>query len=502
MPSKLCPHIQILDGVTLDAITRIQPPMVKIVDPTREGLQSLRAAAPKSLLVGRLYVASQDYASNPIAAGRAYADSYQNVLDLVDVVEVFNEAVNNSTSPANLARFDEYQVAFANRIWELNPQVKIGLFCLPTGNWGYPGEPKFSDCPKSMALPKNKVYLCVHEYSWYTWDWQSPARCLRYRQQMQGLSGYTVLITECGLTRAVLPGEPDLGWRTGIPRQVFIDGAVWYDSQMHQDAYVLGAAMFTCGASYNWSTFECTAEWEEATRSSPAIQPAYQAEWLDYEPPAKWVAGERSTASVKVRNAGTVTWDARRVSLGYHWQTLQGQPVKAVEDLRTPLPVNVAPGMVLSLTQAQVAAPPAPGEYILKWDLVNSDGTWFAERGSPTFNVGAKVQPRDTRPPDGQYFPETGFTVKGAFLATFRQYGLEVCGYPITNTLTESGVPVQYFQNVEMEEYAPGKIRFKPIGAEAFANQAQIAALETQVKGLSEDVAWLQARINELSPGG
>ena len=272
MPSKLCPHVQILDARTLDAINRMQPPMVKTMDIDRHSLQAIRSAAPGTLIVARKYVDSQDF-SDPLRAGTAYAEMYGDVLDLVNAVEVYNEAVNNSTPRDQLALFDTFQGAFAYRIWELNYSVRVGLFCLPTGNFGYPGEPTFADFPKSLALPKNKVFICVHEYSWYTWDWQSPARCLRYRQQMQGLSGYQVLITECGLTHAVIAGYPDVGWRTEIPRNIFIDGAMWYDSELQKDDYVFGAAMFNCGTSYGWDTFECTAEWEEAATQGQPPEP-------------------------------------------------------------------------------------------------------------------------------------------------------------------------------------------------------------------------------------
>ena len=45
MPSKLCPHIQILDAATLDAIARVQPPIVKTMDLDRHSLQAIRSAA-------------------------------------------------------------------------------------------------------------------------------------------------------------------------------------------------------------------------------------------------------------------------------------------------------------------------------------------------------------------------------------------------------------------------------------------------------------------------
>ncbi len=54
--------------------------------------------------------------------------------------------------------------------------------------------------------------------------------------------------------------------------------------------------------------------------------------------------------------------------------------------------------------------------------------------------------------PDSQYFPETGHTVKFAFLRYYKQKGgLDVFGYPISKWHYESGFIVQYFQRAKME---------------------------------------------------
>ncbi len=74
MPSKLCPHIQILDTATLDAIARVQPPMVKTMDLDRHSLQAIRSAAPHTLIVARKYVDSQDYSVPLVRAGTAFAE--------------------------------------------------------------------------------------------------------------------------------------------------------------------------------------------------------------------------------------------------------------------------------------------------------------------------------------------------------------------------------------------------------------------------------------------
>ena len=52
----------------------------------------------------------------------------------------------------------------------------------------------------------------------------------------------------------------------------------------------------------------------------------------------------------------------------------------------------------------------------------------------------------------GQYFPETGYTVRGEFLRFFNQWGgLDVFGPPVSQELVEDGVRVQYFRNFRLE---------------------------------------------------
>ncbi len=88
--------------------------------------------------------------------------------------------------------------------------------------------------------------------------------------------------------------------------------------------------------------------------------------------------------------------------------------------------------------------------------------------------------------PAERTFPETGKTVRGSFLNFFDQYGLDICGYPITDQIEEAGLPSQYFQRVGLEESKEGKVRLKLVGAEAWASRARIAELQARIEQLSQ----------------
>ncbi|MEA3344648.1 MAG: peptidoglycan recognition family protein [Chloroflexota bacterium] len=80
--------------------------------------------------------------------------------------------------------------------------------------------------------------------------------------------------------------------------------------------------------------------------------------------------------------------------------------------------------------------------------------------------------------PAERTFPETGKTVRGLFLDFFNRYGLDICGYPITEEFEEDGVLTQYFQRVALEEYEPGRVRLKLVGTEAWESRTRIRKLE------------------------
>lgn len=79
-----------------------------------------------------------------------------------------------------------------------------------------------------------------------------------------------------------------------------------------------------------------------------------------------------------------------------------------------------------------------------------------------------------------RFFPETGCTVRGAFLELFQQLGLKVCGLPMTNAIVENGTETQYFQRVAFEQSSQGAVRLKALGSEVLVLRDELRRLRAQ----------------------
>jgi N-acetyl-anhydromuramyl-L-alanine amidase AmpD len=96
--------------------------------------------------------------------------------------------------------------------------------------------------------------------------------------------------------------------------------------------------------------------------------------------------------------------------------------------------------------------------------------------------------PQPTPAPEGRTFPQTGKSVHGRFLEFFDRFGLDICGYPITEQFDEEGRQAQYFQRVALEELASGQTRLKMVGTEAWMSRPVIADLKAHVQELAEQL--------------
>jgi N-acetyl-anhydromuramyl-L-alanine amidase AmpD len=103
--------------------------------------------------------------------------------------------------------------------------------------------------------------------------------------------------------------------------------------------------------------------------------------------------------------------------------------------------------------------------------------------------VGDMARPTLVPPTAGLFFSETGKHVRGLFQRFFEVYGLDICGYPITEEFEEYGRPSQYFQRVALEiVQRDGKdtIQLKLVGTEALESRPKIAALQQEVDQLKQ----------------
>jgi len=114
--------------------------------------------------------------------------------------------------------------------------------------------------------------------------------------------------------------------------------------------------------------------------------------------PSSLVAGERRRVEVIARNVGGAVWPAvgdesgrRAVVLRQRWMKSDGSPVGKEGDVAR-IPFDMEPGDTAGLT-LELAAPDAPGEYVLELDVVQEDVARFGACGSKPLRAGVKVLP-------------------------------------------------------------------------------------------------------------
>ncbi|MDE3088931.1 MAG: discoidin domain-containing protein [Chloroflexota bacterium] len=131
-----------------------------------------------------------------------------------------------------------------------------------------------------------------------------------------------------------------------------------------------------------------------ATPPPPApAPPEWKAAFLAHDTPVSERAARTVLVNLRIKNTGIAVWQqggAHPVHIGYKWYNAAGQPQLDVEDRRTALPTNIAPGDQVALG-AILAAPKTPGNYTLHWDLVAEHITWFADAGSAPLVVPVTV---------------------------------------------------------------------------------------------------------------
>jgi len=98
---------------------------------------------------------------------------------------------------------------------------------------------------------------------------------------------------------------------------------------------------------------------------------------------------------VTVTNSGLSTWDSQGVvpfRLSYHWLLSNEDSIVSWEGLRTEFPRPIPPGGSITMN-ADVEAPPEPGDYRLMWDIEQEKRLWFSgEPDAELWTSDASVQ--------------------------------------------------------------------------------------------------------------
>jgi hypothetical protein len=90
-----------------------------------------------------------------------------------------------------------------------------------------------------------------------------------------------------------------------------------------------------------------------------------------------------------------------------------------------------------------------------------------------------------------------GFTVRGAFLEFFDEWGQDRCGAPITEEIVEDGLKTQYFERLVLQQDQSGDVHLKAVGVEVQALRRTTRDLRAQTEELQERIRALEKQIEE-----
>jgi len=266
--NKLGFHVNTTSEAVYNAIVKVRPPVIKTLDHGVGFWSRVKPAVPGTFIIGRLFDEYQQYQPDPEARGRAFAEKILalevNRYKLIDAWESFNEARAPTPNTADYETYDIFQAAFAQRLKEGGLEPVAMNF----GTGQYSGEDWVKYFPRTLQSYK---YLGFHEYDWPDmWRLHREGLAagnggmwlaLRYRRIMGPVRAaygdkHVVVMTECGLTQAVLQGRPDIGWMSGLTEDQYWESLKWYNEELEKDDYVLGASIFVVGAVAPFHTFE------------------------------------------------------------------------------------------------------------------------------------------------------------------------------------------------------------------------------------------------------
>jgi hypothetical protein len=290
----------------MDLIATRNVALLKTLEFDPAFLSDVRARSPETLIVGRATLDQLDLnrADMRAEARRALEAVLPLALDerrvgLVDAWEGFNEPVPGDQD--QMRKLADLEAERVRLLAENGLQAVIGNF--GTGQPPLEWWPAFR--PALEAAQAHGGYLGLHEYSaptiWFNTnreplDFRAESidegwLTLRYRKvYRQFLSPWglrlPLLITECGVDGLVgdRPGPPGKGWKDfaghwaelGMGQDTagnYVEQLAWYDSELQQDDYVLGAAVFAMTAFQEWESYQLQGKAADILKQYLSVHP-------------------------------------------------------------------------------------------------------------------------------------------------------------------------------------------------------------------------------------
>lgn len=155
-------------------------------------------------------------------------------------------------------------------------------------------------------------------------------------------------------------------------------------------------------------------------------------------------AGAYGTANVQITNTTTSTWRAggpTPMRLSYHVYR-SGGALLVWDGERTPLPRDMPPGDTIYLA-AWLRAPPALGDYVFAWDMVEEGVSWLSSRGiaAVTDLVTVRTLPASLVGSEWDRIPTTDRVVALTFDCGANADGAQ----KILDTLAQKGATATFF---------------------------------------------------------
>jgi len=263
--------------------------VVKTLEHDPNFVTDLKRMSPDSLLIGRIALSQVDPDQlEPLAEARRFVEQLLPLATeprrraAFDGWEAFNEPF--ATTADQMARLADFEAERTRLLGREGVRSVVGNFS--TGQPSLELWPHFR--PALEAVAAHGGYLGLHEYSapvlWFGFGphqlnpdsdegdegWLTVRYRKVYRQYLipMGLA-VPLVITECGIDGTVQgrPGPPGKGWRDFVGYWAtlgmgddgpgnYVEQLAWYDSQLTQDDYVIGAAIFAAAASPAWESYE------------------------------------------------------------------------------------------------------------------------------------------------------------------------------------------------------------------------------------------------------